>query len=206
MAGSLRWGADSIVGVDINPYLLREAASLARDEGMASQITFQEGNAEALSFPSDSFDVTVSCTVMEEVNADRMLAEMVRMTRPGGRVAVMVRATDMRQWVNLPLPPELMAKVESAAGSGVAEGGCADASLYRRFQASGLTALKMGPKLGTSHPGPGFADARRRFEPGQRAALSAEGREAWDVAVARADAEETFMWAQPLHCAVGTKP
>jgi hypothetical protein len=64
----------------------------------------------------------------------------------------------------------------------------------------------MGPKLGTSHAGPGFADARRLFEPGQRAVLSAEEQEAWDVAVAQADAEGTFMVAQPLHCAVGTKP
>ena len=77
-------GASPIVGVDVNRYLLREAAELARSAGLADAIMFQEGNAEALPFPDDSFDVTLSCTVMEEVNADRMLAEMLRVTRPGG--------------------------------------------------------------------------------------------------------------------------
>jgi len=39
-------------------------------------------------------DLTLSCTVLEEGDADRMLAEMIRVTKPGGRVAVIVRAID----------------------------------------------------------------------------------------------------------------
>jgi ubiquinone/menaquinone biosynthesis C-methylase UbiE len=48
----------------------------------------QEGNAEALPFPANQFDVTVACTVLEEGDANRMLAELVRVTKPGGRVGV----------------------------------------------------------------------------------------------------------------------
>ena len=36
-----------------------------------------------------------------------MLPEIVRVTRPGGRVGVVVRAIDMPFWVNLPLAPAL---------------------------------------------------------------------------------------------------
>jgi ubiquinone/menaquinone biosynthesis C-methylase UbiE len=48
----------------------------------------QEGNAEALPFRANQFDVTVACTVLEEGDADRMLAELVRVTKPGRRVGV----------------------------------------------------------------------------------------------------------------------
>ena len=106
----------------------------------------------------------------------------------------------------MPLPPALKVKVEAGLGSGVAEEGCADASLYRRFMAAGLTELKMGPKLGTNHAGPGFAVARASFEASHRAALTGEEAQAWDAAASQADAEGTFMWGHPFHCAVGTKP
>ena len=64
----------------------------------------------------------------------------------------------------------------------------------------------MGPKLGTNHAGPGFAVARASFEASHRAALTGEEASAWDAAASRADAEGTFMWGHPFHCAVGTKP
>jgi SAM-dependent methyltransferase len=91
--------------------LLREARQLARQEGFGDVIEFHEGRAEALPFSDDSIDVALSRTVMEEGDADRMLAELIRLTKPGGRVAVMVRAVDVPAWVNLPLNPELKAKV-----------------------------------------------------------------------------------------------
>ena len=79
-------------------------------------------------FPDDHFGVAMSTTVMEEVDANRMLAEMVRVTKPGGRVAVVVRATDLPWVVNLTLREELKTKVEASSGP-IAERGCADASL-----------------------------------------------------------------------------
>jgi SAM-dependent methyltransferase len=110
-----------LVGIDTSPYLLREAGQLARKEGFADLIEFREGRAEALPFPDNSIDLTLSCTVLEEGEADRMLAEMIRVTKPGGRVAVIVRAVDVPSWVNLPLGPELRAKVSSPGlfGAGV---------------------------------------------------------------------------------------
>jgi SAM-dependent methyltransferase len=129
-------GAHRIVGVDINRYLLREATALAEKEGLADTIAFQEGHAHALSFPDQSVDVTLAVTVMEEVDADPMLGEMVRVTKPGGWVAALVRACDRPFLMNLPLQPALHRKVEDPSGwaPGAETRGCADASLLRRFQ------------------------------------------------------------------------
>src|SRR5579859_1867005 len=139
-------GANPIKAVDVNDYLLREAAALTRSDGPTEQITFGHGDAEGLPMPSDSVDAALSFTVMEEVDADRMLAEMVRVTRPGGRVGIVVRATDMRPWINLALPPDLLAAVQSVPGAGAADLGCSDSSLYRRFIDAGLKPLLLGPQ------------------------------------------------------------
>ena len=119
-AGSLAFPvheqANRIIGVDVNRYLLREATGLARQEGLADNITFQEGNAEALPFPDNHIDVAVSFTVLEEGNADRMIAELFRVIKPGGRVAAMVRALDIPWVVNVPLRPEVKTKVQTPRG------------------------------------------------------------------------------------------
>jgi SAM-dependent methyltransferase len=75
-------GANPITAVDVNRYLLQEAQALARAAGLQGVITFQEGNGLALPLPDAGFDVTLSLTVLEEGDADRMLAELVRITRP----------------------------------------------------------------------------------------------------------------------------
>jgi ubiquinone/menaquinone biosynthesis C-methylase UbiE len=188
-----------IVGVDINQYLLGEAKALAQKEGLQKVIEFKEGNAEALPFADNTFDVTMSCTVMEEVDAGRMMSELVRVTRPGGRVAVIVRAVDMPLVVNLPLPATIKAKAETNPG-GVAEKGCADASLYRRFLEAGLTQVKMFPQLGAYGK-----DNSQFLESMILASLDSGEAKAWRAAAAQAQAAGTFLIGYPFHCAVGTK-
>jgi SAM-dependent methyltransferase len=198
-------GANRLVGVDINAYLLREATALARREGLGDAIMFQEGNAEALPFPEQSFDVTLAYTVLEEGDADRMLAELVRVTKPGGRVAVIVRAIDMPRWVNLPLSASLKAKVDTPGliGAGVGARGCADASLYQRFATAGLTRLTACPQLvAVTSAEPRLTGLQQQL----LATLSPEEVLEWRRTVAQAEAEGTFFIAQPHHCAVGTKP
>jgi ubiquinone/menaquinone biosynthesis C-methylase UbiE len=202
----LRWlarhtkGANHITGVDINPYLLREAVALAKKEGIEDAIELRGGTGEALPFADNHFDVTMACTVLEEGNADRMLAECVRVTKSGGRVAVIVRSLDMSWWVNLPLETELKKKAEAPRGHVLKEG-CADASLYRRMQQAGLGQLTMFPQWATFSAG-----ERLQFEQ-ERIGTTLKPEEAneWRKAITQADAEGTFFIAQPFHCAVGTK-
>ncbi len=198
-------GANHVTAVDVNGYLLREAISLTNAEFPPDRVTFREEDAEELSYPSNSFDACLSFTVMEEGDADRMLAEMVRVTRPGGRVGVVVRAADMRLWTNLQLRPGLLAKLESAPGAGAAERGCADASLYRRIASAGLTNLTLGPQLGPNLPQHG-PELLRLFATRILQALSADEVEECRTALARAIEDGSFLWAEPYHCALGTKP
>ncbi len=197
-------GANEITAVDVNSYLLREAASLASAEGLADQIDFREGSAEALDLPDNSVDVTVSFTVMEEVDADRMLREMVRVTKPGGRVGVVVRAADMQLWTNLRLDSDVMARIRSAPGGGAADHGCADASLYERFREAGLQDLKMGPQLATHKPADGV-EFQRNFSARILHGLVADEAAQCRVAMDQSIADGSFLWADPYHSAVGTK-
>ena len=194
-------GAHRIVAVDIHRTLLREAAALVRKDGLEHLIAFREGNAEALPFPDNSFEVTMSATVMELLDADRMLREMIRVTKPGGRVAIVVRAVDMHSFVNLPLRPELKLKVEVLPNGTAGPKGCADASLYQRFCAAGLRNVHMLPQLAT-YPGARAHAADERVQ----AALSPAELAEWQTVVAPAEAAGTFFIALPFHCAVGTKP
>lgn len=143
-------GTNRIVGVDMSPYLLGEAEALAKAEGVAEAIAFREGRAESLPFPDASFDIVMACTVLEEGHADRMLAELVRVTRAGGRVVVIVRAVDLPFWVNLPASGDLKAKVE-APGGNKAKDGCADATLYTRLWNAGLVRVKALPQMAPFH-------------------------------------------------------
>jgi len=198
-------GANRIIDVDINPYLLREAAILAKRAGLAEWMTFREGSAEAIPLAAESIDVALSFTVMEEGDADRMLAELVRVTRPGGRIAAIVRSRDLPSWANLPISTALRAKVDRPGliGAGVADVGCADASLYRRFHMAGLTDLKCFPQLVAITP----AEVSRFTISQQQilATLTAEEAAEWRSAAARAEVEGTFFIATGHHCAVGTK-
>jgi ubiquinone/menaquinone biosynthesis C-methylase UbiE len=198
--------ANPIIDVDINPYLLREAAILARRAGLAEPMSFRQGSAEAIPLDAESIDVALSFTVMEEGDADRMLAELIRVTRPGGRVAAIVRSLDLPPWANLPISAGLRAKVDipGLVGAGVAANGCADASLYRRFHSAGLTELKCFPQLVAITP----ADISRFTVSQQQilAHLTAEEAVEWRSAAAQAEAEGTFYIATGHHCALGTKP
>jgi ubiquinone/menaquinone biosynthesis C-methylase UbiE len=199
-------GADhAITAVDVNEYLLGEAASLTQAQGLDNRIAFQVGDAEALPLPSASFDVTLSFTVMEEVNADLMLAELVRVTRPGGRVGVVVRAIDMAPWINLRFSEAMRQAVETAPGAGADERGCADASLYRRFVEAGLQPVAMGPQLGAEIAQ--RSPERLRFFTARVAqSLPREQSREFRDMVKSAAAEGTMVWAEPYHCAVGVKP
>jgi SAM-dependent methyltransferase len=198
-------GANRLIGRDMSPYLLREAHALARRAGLLDHIDFGEGRAEALPLPDGAVDVALSSTVFEEGDAELMLSEIVRVTRPGGRIGIVVNAIDMPFWVNLPLEPALKAKVDMPGiiGGGMAPKGVADMSLYRRLAALGLTGLRCFPQLVSVLPG---SERIERYQQQILATLSPAEAGAFRQAVAAAERDGTFLIAQAYHCAVGTKP
>ena len=81
-----RSGAKAI-GVDIAPNLLEQARARAAAENL--EATFDEGDAEALPYGDASFDVVVSMFgAMFAPRPELVVAEMARVLKPGGRLAM----------------------------------------------------------------------------------------------------------------------
>lgn len=77
----------TVTGLDIAPNLLDAAREAAAAERL--HIRFDEGNAELLPYREKSFDVVMSMFgVMFVGRPDEAMAELVRVTRPGGRIAL----------------------------------------------------------------------------------------------------------------------
>lgn len=77
----------SVVGVDYVPALLDRARERAAAERL--DVQFLEGDAEALPFADDSFDAVTSVLgSMFAPNQERAAAELVRVCRPGGTIAL----------------------------------------------------------------------------------------------------------------------
>lgn len=78
-----------VTGVDINPEMLRVAASVSGET--ACEIDWRECDAQKLSFDAGSFDA-VFCQLGLMFMPDKVAAfrEMLRVVKPGGKVFIMV--------------------------------------------------------------------------------------------------------------------
>ncbi len=81
-----RTGAN-VTGIDIAPNLVAQARARAAAESLA--ISLDVGNAEELPYESGSFDTSVTMFgAMFAARPDRAAAELLRVTRSGGRIAM----------------------------------------------------------------------------------------------------------------------
>lgn len=83
-------GGVSIIGADFCREMLVRAVEKSRQRGVGERVRFVEADAQALPFAAASFRlVTCAFGLRNVTDTDRGLAEMVRVTQPGGRVAVL---------------------------------------------------------------------------------------------------------------------
>jgi len=79
-------GEAQITVCDINTAMMRVGRRRGYDRGLARQIRWVTGSAEALPFKDDSVDVlTIAFGLRNVTHIDQALAEAVRVLRPGGR-------------------------------------------------------------------------------------------------------------------------
>jgi len=78
----------SVTGIDIAPRLIETARDRAHTSGV--DVTLEVGDAERLPYPDAEFDVVVSAFgVMFAPDQGAVAAELARVTRPGGRLALL---------------------------------------------------------------------------------------------------------------------
>ena len=79
-----------VVASDINAEMLAVGRDRMLDRGIATGIEYVLANAEDLPFDTDSFDcVTMAFGLRNVTDKDAALAEIARVTRPGGRAIVL---------------------------------------------------------------------------------------------------------------------
>jgi SAM-dependent methyltransferase len=78
-----------VTGIDREVAWIEHATSRALARGQSDRFRYLLGDADRLPFPDDSFDLTTCQTVLIHVpNPGAVIAEMKRVTKPGGRVVV----------------------------------------------------------------------------------------------------------------------
>lgn len=81
-----QFGADWI-GTDASPEQIAQAKALAKKQGLS--IPFFCIAAEALDFPSQSFDVITACQCFYYFDHETLAPKVYQMLKPGGRLAVL---------------------------------------------------------------------------------------------------------------------
>lgn len=86
----LKQGVPRVVGLDFLPSMLVLADAKARRRGVRERLSLVSGDALHLPFPADAFRVVTSGFNMRNVaDLEQALAEMARVTAPGGQVLVL---------------------------------------------------------------------------------------------------------------------
>jgi arsenite methyltransferase len=84
-----------VLGIDISDDLL----GVARERNELDWLTYEQGDARELDVPDAAFEVAVCAQTLEFIdNADRALAEMFRVLKPGGRALIMNTDWDRVAW------------------------------------------------------------------------------------------------------------
>ena len=129
-----------VIGVDMTPEMLERARS-NKARLNARNVEFREGILEALPVEDNSIDVIISnCVINLSPDKPQVFREMVRVLKPGGRIAV----SDMV--ANHPLPEE--------AGKGedwcaCTAGALTDKEYYQELSEAGFTDIRLDPNVDT---------------------------------------------------------
>jgi demethylmenaquinone methyltransferase/2-methoxy-6-polyprenyl-1,4-benzoquinol methylase len=83
-------GEAVIVGADFCHEMLVRAGRKTERRHASDRVRYLEADAQRLPFPDDQFQITTVAFGLRNItDTDRGLAEMVRVTQPGGRVAIL---------------------------------------------------------------------------------------------------------------------
>jgi SAM-dependent methyltransferase len=135
-----------VTGVDPTEAFLDRARERAK--GLGVKVSYEPGDVRALPHPDGSFDATFCDKVLLHVGpAQAVLSELVRVTRPGGRIGAV-------EWVPAFAlatgRPELAAALNDALRGAVYDF-MVGPNLARHFRAAGVRDVRIGAHLAQSH-------------------------------------------------------
>src|SRR3546814_11483257 len=76
--------ARTATGIDISDVAIEKGRERARQKGFTN-VRLEAMNAEAMTFPDDSFDLVFGSGIIHHLDIDRAFGEIARVLRPGGR-------------------------------------------------------------------------------------------------------------------------
>ena len=112
-------GLHRVVGLDGADRMVALAKTEAVRRGLSGRASFVQGAASHLPFCDEAFDVVIiECTLSTFVDRRRVLDEMVRVVRPGGRLAIhdMAWAEDVNCQERKRLAPLILTDPETVTG------------------------------------------------------------------------------------------
>ena len=130
-----RYGA-RVYGVDLSEVMVEKAIEKAKKRGLQDKVEFRAADAYQLPFEDDYFDLVLLESVLTPLPGDKKEAmiELVRVTRPGGQIAV------NESTVEASAPEELLALFEEHPAM---YGYFNSQSLRSLFEQTGLEVVQM---------------------------------------------------------------
>jgi SAM-dependent methyltransferase len=156
--------ARHVTGIDLTPAMIEQAQAKQRASGLAN-LTWLVGDAVPLPFPDAAFSVVVTRFSFHHFLDPRaVLAEMVRVCRPGGRVAVIDVFTSSPEQAEAYNRVEKLRDPSHVRALSLEEltGLCRDVGLRDVETAFYKMDVELEKLLAASFPGPGDADRIRQ--------------------------------------------
>ncbi len=198
-------GAGRVVGVDKSATMIGECRR--RTAAPAAPVEFLVGDAHRLPFADNSFDGAYSLRVFDIIDEPRRaLAELARVTRPGGRV--MINGPDIDAWVFDSSDREVTRKILHYVCDHEVNGWIGR-QLPALCKEAGLCEVKVVPAVSVITEFEMIYDiclgyfVSRAEESG---AVSAEEAAAWLDDLRRRDRKGQFFCTQPLFRVLARKP
>jgi SAM-dependent methyltransferase len=156
--------ARHVTGIDLTPAMIEQAQAKQRVSGLTN-LTWLVGDAVPLPFPDASFSVVVTRYSFHHfLEPKAVLAEMVRVCSPGGRVGVIDVFTSSPEQAEAYNRVEKLRDPSHVRALALEEltGLCHDAGLVSVRTAVFKLAMDLEVLLAASFPGPGDADRIRQ--------------------------------------------
>ncbi|MEI6268947.1 MAG: methyltransferase domain-containing protein [Methylococcaceae bacterium] len=197
-----------VIGADYDEGMIAEAEQRAQQAAVNTWVRHQRVDAVSLPFTTDYFDSCRSERLFQHLhNPAQALSEMLRVTKPGGRVVVL--DTDWGTWSTDSDDTDIERRLARFLAETFLHNGCSGRKLYRLFKQQMLTDISFEViPLATTN----YALARQvtQAERSEREALkagviTAQELQRWHTGLEKADSEGIYFSSVNLIMIAGRK-